>query len=134
MIPKRRITGKAWSSSWVAANAASGAAKAVAHSTAPGTASTPHPDGTPPSRAATTRNADAPRPARMAVHVRKPPYTSDAPSGVVTMAWNVRIHFTPAMTGHSVPPAAFCMALAASSPGVTNTRYDMPCSPGRPRT
>jgi hypothetical protein len=38
------------------------------------------------------------------------------------MAWNVRIHLVPAITGHSDSPAAVCMALAAMSPGVTNTR------------
>ena len=59
---------------------------------------------------------------RTAVHTMKPPYTSDAPTGVATMAWNVRTHFVPAITGHSDSPAAVCMALAASSPGATNVR------------
>ena len=59
--------------SWVAANAARGAANAAAHSTAAGTASTPHADGTPPSTAATARKAVADMATRTAVHTTNPP-------------------------------------------------------------
>jgi hypothetical protein len=59
---------------------------------------------------------------RTEFHTSRPLYTSDAPIGVVTMAWNVRTHLVPAITGQSDSDAAVCMALAASKPGATNVR------------
>ena len=48
-VRNRMITGKPWSSSWVATHAISGAVRAMAPSTAAGMASTPHHDRTAPS-------------------------------------------------------------------------------------
>ncbi len=42
------------------------------------------------------------------------------------MAWNVRTHFVPAMTGHIDSAVAPSMALAARSPGATNASYGTP--------
>ena len=47
------------------------------------------------------------------------------------MAWNVRTHFVPAMTGHSDSAAAPSMALAARRPGATNARYGDPADVAR---
>jgi hypothetical protein len=44
------------------------------------------------------------------------------------MAWKVRTHFVPAMTGHSDSAPAPSMALAAMSPGATNASYGTPAT------
>ena len=42
------------------------------------------------------------------------------------MAWKVRTHLVPAMTGQSDSAPAPSMALAARSPGATNASYGTP--------
>ena len=44
--------------------------------------------------------------------------------GVAAIAWNVRTHLKPAMIGNIASPEAVCIAVAASSPGAMNPRYD----------
>ena len=118
----RMITANGRSLSCVTAYAFSAAANTDAPSTAAGIASTPHHDGTPPRIVATTRNTVADRSTRRQVHSTCPANSAPALIGVATAAWYVRIHFTPPRTGQSDSPAACIMALAAMSPGVTNTR------------
>ena len=72
--------------------------------------------------AATIRNTVADNRTRRQIHITCPANSAPALTGVDTAAWYVRIHFTPPSTGHSDSPAACIMALAAISPGVTNTR------------
>src|SRR5439155_3231845 len=101
MMPIRRITGNRASVSCVAENAVSGAANAVAQSAAAGIAKIPHGEITAPRIAATIRKIDAPTADRTVVQATTPAYTSAGRTGVATMAWKVRTHLVPAMTGHS---------------------------------
>ena len=73
MIRSRRNTGNETSESWVAEYAAIGLANATAVRIAAGIAKMPHGDGTPPSTAATTRNAVDENTVRIPVQIRKPP-------------------------------------------------------------
>src|SRR4029079_11917650 len=75
-IPSRMIIGKLRSESSLIEYPASGALNDATHSAAAGIARMPHADGTPPSSAATMRNAVAETAHRNVFHTTNPTYSS----------------------------------------------------------
>ena len=52
--------------------------------------------------------------------------TSPTRSGLASMAWYCRLHLIADSTGQLASNDAICIAVAARSPGATNSRYVMP--------
>ena len=55
-----------------------------------------------------------------------PSMTSRTRSGDASMAWYCRSHLIAESTGQLDSKLAICIAVAAMSPGATNSRYEMP--------
>jgi hypothetical protein len=112
----------------VAEKAAMGAANARPVRTATGMASRIVGDVAAPNATITAVKTVEISTSRAPIQTRFPRATSRLVIGVAYIAWNTRLHTSPAMIGNVASNDAACMAVATSRPGARNAMYGTPPS------